>query len=324
MTGGTNAIEVRGLTKTYRTKIERGRAEGGKKERGKKEGVFEAVRGIDLHVAEGEVLAFLGANGAGKTTTIEILEGFRTRDDGFVRVLGEDPATAPRSWRNGLGIVLQESEPDAVLTARELVTQYATYYQSPRPIDEVLELVGLSDHANQRNKVLSGGQKRRLDLAIALIGDPRLVFLDEPTTGFDPSARREAWEMIENLRALGTTVLLTTHYMDEAEHLADRIVVVTNGRVTAEGTAAELADSVSLRTRISWDPAELAIDRLPAALRAETTDEGERLLIETDDVAAIVHSLTAAAVQAATPLSSLSVAKPDLESSFLRLTEADR
>ncbi|MEM7275922.1 MAG: ABC transporter ATP-binding protein, partial [Actinomycetota bacterium] len=203
------AIEVRDLHKSY--------------------GGFQAVRGVDLGVAEGEILAFLGPNGAGKTTTIEILEGYRDRDRGEVAVLGEDPATAPLSWRERIGIVLQESEPVPELTALETLEMHGAYYRNPRPAPEVLEIVGLADSADQRTRKLSGGQKRRLDLALALVGNPELVFLDEPTTGFDPSARRESWGMIEALRQLGSTVLLTTHYMDEAEQLADRIVVIAGG-----------------------------------------------------------------------------------------------
>ena len=299
---------MRGLTKSYRTK----------------DGTtVDAVKGIDLHVDEGEILAFLGSNGAGKTTTIEILEGFRDRTGGDVQVLGQDPETAPLSWRDDIGIVLQESEPDTVLTGRELLTQFSSYYSDPRPVDEVLEIVGLAEHADQRNKVLSGGQKRRLDLAIALIGDPKLVFLDEPTTGFDPSARRDAWGMIENLRQVGATVLLTTHYMDEAEQLSDRIVVIGDGRIAAEGTAADLAEQVKLRTRVTWDPAEVPVDALPEQLRAEADLSGDPAMagIETDDVTAVVHALTTWAVDNDARIDSLAVVRPNLEDTFLRLTD---
>ena len=195
---------------------------------------FTAVDGIDLEVNQGEILAFLGSNGAGKTTTIEILEGFRKRTGGNVEVLGHDPENAPLSWRQHIGIVLQESEPVPELTAGEAVHMQAAYYENPRDPQQTLELVGLADSADHRTRKLSGGQKRRLDLALALVGDPSLVFLDEPTTGFDPSARRESWGMIEALRDLGKTVLLTTHYMDEAEHLADRIVVIGAGKISPE------------------------------------------------------------------------------------------
>lgn len=305
------AIDVRGLTKTYETRDGQ---------------VVEAVRGIDLHVDEGEILAFLGANGAGKTTTIEILEGFRNRSAGEVTVLGEDPETAPLSWRDDIGIVLQESEPDPDLTGREVLTQFSRYYADPRPVDEVLEIVGLGDgHGDQRNKVLSGGQKRRLDLAIALIGNPKLVFLDEPTTGFDPSARRDAWGMIENLREVGATVLLTTHYMDEAEHLADRIVVISEGAIAAEGTASDLANQVDLRTRIDWDPSEVPVDVLPRELWDHVRIGGDppRATVETDDVTSTVHALTSWAVASGVRIDSLAVVRPNLEDTFLRLTNGD-
>ena len=304
----TLAIEAIGLTKSYQTKAGE---------------TVDAVRGIDLHVGEGEILAFLGSNGAGKTTTIEILEGFRTRTSGEVRVLGEDPGNPSKSWREDIGIVLQESTPDGDLTARESVEMYASFYQAPRGVDDVLQIVGLTDSAGQRTKALSGGQKRRLDLAIALVGDPKLIFLDEPTTGFDPSARRDAWGMIEELRNVGSTVLLTTHYMDEAEHLADRIVVIAGGLIVAEGTAADLADQVELRTRVSWDLAEVPVDAVPAGLRdkVELGADGEPAAIETTDVTGVVHALTSWAVDNAARIDSLSVARPNLEDTFLRLTD---
>jgi len=302
------AIEVANLTKSYKTRAG---------------DTVDAVKGIDLHVDQGEILAFLGSNGAGKTTTIEILEGFRERTSGDVLVLGQDPQTAPLSWREGIGIVLQESNPDQDLTAHESVSMYAAYYDAPRPVDEVLQLVGLADSATQRTKALSGGQKRRLDLAIALVGDPRLIFLDEPTTGFDPSARRDAWGMIEGLRAVGATVLLTTHYMDEAEHLADRIVVIGDGLIAAEGTAADLADQVELRTKISWDPAEVPLDALPDGLRHQVATTANGLAIETTEVTPVVHALTSWATSNSARLDSLSVLRPNLEDTFLRLTNED-
>jgi len=297
-----SAIEVRGLVKRY--------------------GDIEAVKGIDLHVEEGEILAFLGPNGAGKTTSIEILEGFRNRDAGEVNVLGEDPEKAPLSWRERIGIVLQESEADSVLTAREAVTMQAGYYTAPRNPDEVLEIVGLSDSAEVRNRKLSGGQKRRLDLAMALVGDPELVFLDEPTTGFDPSARRESWEMIETLRELGNTVLLTTHYMDEAEHLADRIVVIGGGEIVARGTADDLADQVDATTRITWKPAPS--EPLPPAQLPITIDSVTGIaIVETTDVMAHLHALTSWAVENSLDLAELNVARPTLEDVYLKLTSAE-
>ncbi|MFV1990662.1 MAG: ABC transporter ATP-binding protein [Acidimicrobiales bacterium] len=294
----TNAIEVHDLTKSY--------------------GDLEAVRGIDLTVAEGEILAFLGPNGAGKTTTIEILEGFRDRTSGEVRVLGEDPATASLAWRDRIGIVLQESEPVAELTARESLAMQAGYYSSPRSPDELLSLVGLSDSANQRTKKLSGGQRRRLDLAMALVGDPTLVFLDEPTTGFDPSARRESWKMIKALRQHGRTVLLTTHYMDEAEQLADRIVVIANGLIVARGTTDELADQVQATTQISWVPA--VHDPMPPELLGWQINGAGQALIGTADVLPVLHELTSWATDLNVNLPELNVRRPTLEDVYLELT----
>jgi ABC-2 type transport system ATP-binding protein len=289
------AIEVSSLRKSY--------------------GSHKAVDGIDLQVAEGEILAFLGPNGAGKTTTIEILEGFRKPSSGTVSVLGVDPAKAPLSWRERIGIVLQESEPLTELTARESVVMQAGYYSNPRDIDEVLGLVGLADSADQRTRKLSGGQRRRLDLALALVGDPELVFLDEPTTGFDPTARRESWGMIEALRDLGRTVLLTTHYMDEAQVLADRIVVIAEGRVVAEGTADQLADQIKAKTRITW---------LFDSNAAPPTEFGwslaeERAVIETDAVVSALHDLTGWASQTGAALDELEVVRPNLEDTYLEL-----
>ena len=203
-------------------------------------GAIEALRGVSFEVAEGEVFGLLGPNGAGKTTTVEILEGYRTRDDGDVRVLGFDPARADPSFRERIGVVLQQSQLWQILTVRETHRMFAGYYEQPRDVDEVIRLVGLEEKRDARVKTLSGGQKRRLDLGVALVGNPDLVFLDEPTTGFDPAARRAAWEMIRSLRSLGKTILLTTHYLDEAEQLADRVAVLRDGKIVREGTPAEL------------------------------------------------------------------------------------
>ena len=282
-------------------------------------GELAAVDGIDLQVNEGEILAFLGQNGAGKTTTIEILEGFRKRTSGSVSVLGHDPQDAPLSWRERIGIVLQESEPVPELTAGEAVRMQAGYYRSPRNPDETLEVVGLTDSADQRTRKLSGGQKRRLDLALALVGDPDLVFLDEPTTGFDPSARRESWGMIEALREIGKTVLLTTHYMDEAEHLADRIVVIGAGKIVARGTADELADMVDARTRITWKPAA-GDPPPPAGFDAITNDFGN-YQVGTDDTLKTMHELTSWAIDSGIELAELNVARPTLEDVYLELTK---
>lgn len=282
-------------------------------------GDFVAVDGIDLHVAEGEILAFLGQNGAGKTTTIEILEGFRNRTAGSVNVLGHDPQTAPLSWRERIGIVLQESEPVPELTAGEAVRMQAGYYRNSRDPNETLELVGLSDSADHRTRKLSGGQKRRLDLALALVGDPDLIFLDEPTTGFDPSARRESWGMIEALREIGKTVLLTTHYMDEAEHLADRIVVIGAGKIVAKGTAAELAESVDARTRISWRPG--SSEPAPPTHFDASTNVFGHWQINADDTRSSMHQLTSWAIENEVALDELNVARPTLEDVYLELTK---
>lgn len=293
---GEAAIDVSGLVKRY--------------------GDHTAVDGVDLRVERGEIFAFLGPNGAGKTTTIEILEGYRERDGGEVRVLGEDPATASREWREQLGIVLQESQIEAELTAREAITMHAAYFANHLEPDHVLDLVGLTSHADHRARKMSGGQKRRLDLGLALVGDPDLVFLDEPTTGFDPGARRESWGMIENLRELGRTVLLTTHYMDEAEHLADRIAVIVDGAIVARGTAADLAAQVDARPVISWTAGSL--DGLPAGLPAVAVTDGVAAL-ETHDVVGAVHALTSWSRDGGPPLDDLQIAQPTLEDVYLRL-----
>ncbi len=294
-----NAIEVSGLSMRY--------------------GDFVAVDNIDLSVTEGEILAFLGQNGAGKTTTIEILEGFRNRTAGDVEVLGVDPQRAPLAWRERIGIVLQESEPVPELTAGEAVRMQAGYYASPRDPLETLELVGLTDSGGHRTRKLSGGQKRRLDLALALVGDPDLVFLDEPTTGFDPSARRESWGMIEALREIGKTVLLTTHYMDEAEHLADRIVVIGAGQIVARGTAKELADQVDARTRITWKPGP--DDGPPPDSFHATMNDFGNWQVSTDDTLISMNALTNWAVDAGVALDELNVARPTLEDVYLELTK---
>ncbi|WP_419553689.1 ABC transporter ATP-binding protein [Candidatus Poriferisodalis sp.] len=319
MNGGADlAIEVAQLYKHY--------------------GDVEAVAGVDLTVATGEVLAFLGPNGAGKTTTVEILEGLRTRTSGDVQVLGVDPADATAAWRERIGVVLQGAQHPGDLTASEIVTMWSAYYRSPRPTAEVLEWVGLSDAARTRTRRLSGGQKQRLAVALALVGDPELVFLDEPTTGFDPAARREAWNTIGGLRTLGVTVLLTTHYMDEAEHLADRIVVISRGRVVANGTASDLAAHAAIGARISWDADELAPSRLPDKLRELLNGDGSsmppgaaatgaagglRHELVTADVGGVVRELLSAADAAGTRLDSLAVRPPTLEDTYLALTGSD-
>jgi ABC-2 type transport system ATP-binding protein len=284
---------------------------------------FEAVRGIDLQVRRGEIFAFLGPNGAGKTTTVEILEGHRRRTAGEVRVLGEDPQHADRAWRARVGVVLQSSRVEQELTVRECLQLYAGYYPAPRPVHEVIKLVGLQKKAEARGAQLSGGQQRRLDVALALIGDPELVFLDEPTTGFDPSARRAAWEMIDGLRALGKTIFLTTHYMDEAEALADRIAVLRAGRIVAEGTPETLGGRDRAPHEISFtlptgsSPDELST--LPVALRS--CDANGRLVLEATDLMPALSALSAWALEHRHDLSDLQVRRPTLEDVYLTLTE---
>jgi ABC-2 type transport system ATP-binding protein len=277
-----NAVEVHGLRKSY--------------------GDFEAVRRIDFELRAGEVFGLLGPNGAGKTTTVEILVGYRRRDAGEVRVLGADPAQADRRWRGRIGVVPQSGELFPNLTVREHLDLFAGYYDDPRPPAEVLELVGLEEKARAKTRTLSGGQRRRLDLGVALVGDPELLFLDEPTTGFDPSARRAAWETIRSLRSLGKTILLTTHYIEEAHQLADRVAVLTRGEIVASGTPAELigqAPSTVIRYRRN----------------------GEQVVLETEDPVRVLHDLTAEALRDGADLGQLEVHRPTLEEVYLSLTE---
>jgi ABC-2 type transport system ATP-binding protein len=269
-----NAIEVRGLRKSYA-------------------GVA-AVDGVDLSVRQGEVFALLGPNGAGKTTTVEILEGHRRRDSGDVSVLGSDPGTAGRAWRGRIGIVLQTANDAAELTVRESVRHYAGYYADPADVDEVIEQVGLTAKAGARVKGLSGGQRRRLDVALGVVGRPELVFLDEPTTGFDPEARRQFWELIRGLAAAGTTVLLTTHYLDEAEALADRVAVITGGRIVADGTPATLGGRSTAKATVRW-----------------MADDGPRSVL-TDTPTAFIRGQDH-------ELAELTVTRPTLEDTYLAL-----
>jgi ABC-2 type transport system ATP-binding protein len=286
-------------------------------------GSYEAVRGIDLEVARGEILAFLGPNGAGKTTTTEILEGFRKRTAGDVRVLGTDPERAGPDWRARIGVVLQTNAPERLLTVRECLTMYAGYYPGPLPVDRALELTGLTEKAGFRCDQLSGGQQRRLDVALALIGDPELIFLDEPTTGFDPSARRQTWDVVSGLRDLGKTVFLTTHFMDEAEALADRIMILAAGRIVASGTPQTIGGRDIGASIISFTlPDGLTADELPSLAGAEVHGPGEhgRVEVSTDEPVPALHALTGWALGRGLPLADIAVQRPSLEDIYLRLT----
>ena len=283
---------------------------------------YEAVRGVNLEVRRGEIFAFLGPNGAGKTTTVEIMEGFRQATSGAVEVLGHDPWRAPASWRARIGIVLQESEAEPGLSVRECLGLYAGYYPAPRDVDDTLALVDLADQSDQRASTLSGGQRRRLDVALALIGDPELIFLDEPTTGFDPAARRAAWEVIAGLRDLGKTVFLTTHYMEEAERLADRIAVIAAGQIVAEGTPQTLGDRQLEAARISFSaPEGSTAAELPDALGARLTQHASgRLVLASTRVTADLYALAGWALERGLELDDLEVTRPTLEDVYLQLT----
>lgn len=286
-------------------------------------GELRAVDRLDLDIASGEVYALLGENGAGKTSTIEVLEGLRTRTSGSVRVLGHDPADASRDLRDRIGIVLQSTGVERQITVAEAVALYGAVYRRPRPVGEVLELVGLGDRAEARCGTLSGGQRRRLDLALGIVGSPELLFLDEPTTGFDPSARRRAWELVDALRSDGMTVVLTTHYLDEAEHLADRVGVMSAGRLIVEGTPADLQRR-SGRTLVSFRCGGGEDDLAAATRLAETLGDRVRLIdgrieLLTADVTAALHALTSWAVEERVDIDSWSVAQPSLEQVFLDL-----
>jgi len=280
-----SAISVRDLRKSY--------------------GAHEALRGIGFEIAEGEVFGLLGPNGAGKTTTVEILEGYRKRDGGEVDVLGYDPERTDRGFRERIGVVLQQSQLWPTLTVAETHRMFAGYYKHPRDIDEVIAVVGLEKKRDARVKTLSGGQKRRLDLGVALVGDPDLVFLDEPTTGFDPAARRAAWEMIRSLRSLGKTILLTTHYLDEAEQLADRVAVLLDGRIVREGTPAELTGGNS-ETEIRY------------------RQNGREVVIHTTEPTRLLHELTEKALADGSELEGLEVRRPTLEDVYLLITGGEQ
>ena len=302
--GRPPAVTVAGLRKSY--------------------GAVAAVRGVSFAVAHGEIFALLGPNGAGKTTTLEILEGFRVRDAGQVDVLGYDPGNRAtgRALRERIGLVLQDIAVEPYLTVRETIARNAGYYPAPRPVGEVISLVGLTGQARQKVRSLSGGQKRRLDLALGLVGRPDLLFLDEPTTGFDPSARRDAWEMIGGLRAAGTTILLTTHYMDEAQSLANRVAVISDGQIVAEGTPATIGgrDHAQARIRFTLPPGHAPGDLpLPAV-----PSDGDTVTVETAEPTVALHQLTGWALDRGAVLAGLTVDQPSLEDIYLRLTGQDR
>jgi len=295
-------VRVRGLVKRY--------------------GRREAVRGIDLEVHRGEIFAFLGPNGAGKTTTVEILEGFRDRTDGDVLVLGVDPADAGGAWRDRVGVVLQESEPEPGLSVRECLELYAGYYRTPRDVGDTVALVGLTGQADTHAGELSGGQRRRLDVGLALIGDPDIVFLDEPTTGFDPAARRAAWEVIAGLRHLGKTIFLTTHYMEEAEYLADRIAVLAKGQIVAQGPPKTLAGRDRMPASIHFTlPENIGPHDLPEELHsiAETLADNSTVLHSPTPLAHL-RTLADWALGRGLDLADIDVRRPTLEDVYLNLT----
>jgi ABC-2 type transport system ATP-binding protein len=297
-------VSVRGLVKRY--------------------GSHEAVAGIDFEVRREEIYAFFGPNGAGKTTTVEILEGFGQRTEGQVCVLGHDPATAGGAWRDRVGVVLQESQPEPGLSVRECLALYAGFYRAPRDIDETIALAGLTGQAGALGSRLSGGQRRRLDFALGLIGDPELIFLDEPTTGFDPSARRAAWEVVAGLRQLGKTVFLTTHYMDEAEYLADRIAVLSAGRIVAEGTPQTLGGRDHMTTAISFTlPDHVQPRDLPPGLsRLTEPGPGGSTVLHTQSPLVHLQVLGSWALGRGFDLPDLDVHRPTLEEVYLSLTGA--
>jgi ABC-2 type transport system ATP-binding protein len=298
------AISVRDLSKSYGTAV--------------------AVCGISFEVATGEVFGLLGPNGAGKTTTIEILEGYRQRTAGEVEVLGTDPGRPTRGWRERIGLVLQECELDPNLTVRETVTLFASFYPHPRPVDETIELAGLGEKRNARVGTLSGGERRRADVAVGIVGDPALLFLDEPTTGFDPSARREAWSMIEGLRALGKTILLTTHYMEEAQQLADRVAILRAGELvatgTVEGIGRRLGAGAIVRFRL---PAGVTAEAIESATQARVEAAGDVATIRAADPQPVLYRLTAWAEREGWRLEGLEAVRPRLEDMFLELTATE-
>jgi ABC-2 type transport system ATP-binding protein len=305
-TGGspvTAAIEARGLEMRF--------------------GERQVLHGIDLTVGRGEVLCLLGPNGAGKTTTVEILAGFRKRTGGTVSVLGTDPGTAPRNWRDRIGIVMQDCGIDDHLSVLEVMQLHHRYYSAPRPVTEVLELVDLADISSQRVQMLSGGQQRRLDIALALIADPDLIFLDEPTTGLDPKSRRQTWDVFSNLRVLGRTVLLTTHYLDEAQALADRVVVIAGGRIVAEGEPATLGgrDRHTATITFQVEGRGEAVDTLRHRMAERRLLDGDRVTFDTPEPDRVLADMLSWSAATGVQLHGLEVTRPSLEDTYLRLVE---
>ncbi|MDH3606736.1 MAG: ABC transporter ATP-binding protein [Acidimicrobiia bacterium] len=297
------AITVRGLTKQYEA--------------------TRAVDGIDLTVEEGEVFALLGPNGAGKSTSVEIMEGHRSATSGTVTVLGFDPASGGRAFRERIGIVLQETALERELTVSEALQTYAAFYPRRRDVAEVIGIVGLDEKGGARIKTLSGGQQRRLELALGIIGDPDLIFLDEPTTGFDPSARRQAWGLIDNLRSLGKTILLTTHYMDEAQNLADRVAVIARGRIVAEGTPESIGGRADGETTIAFSVEGLGPSELPEVAREGFDEVSGLATVSTANPTAVLNALTGWAMERGLELHNLRVDRPSLEDIYLQLTGHD-
>ncbi|MDK1010191.1 MAG: ABC transporter ATP-binding protein [Actinomycetota bacterium] len=297
---GMSVIEVQDLVKHY--------------------GEIEAVAGVDLSIDAGEVFALLGPNGAGKTTIVEILEGHRTKTSGSVSVLGCDPAKAGRAYRERIGIVLQATAVEEQLTVEEAIDLYGSLYPKQRKTGELIELVGLEEKTHSRIKALSGGQRRRLEFALGIVGDPEVIFLDEPTTGFDPSARRQAWSIVENLTALGKTVLLTTHYMDEAQRLADRVAVIVKGKIVAEGTPETLGGRESATALITFEANGRSIEELPLSAGVATLSENGRVTVRSMDPTRDLHQITGWAIERGVELSGLTVTRPSLEDIYLELT----
>ncbi|MCH7789567.1 MAG: ABC transporter ATP-binding protein [Acidobacteria bacterium] len=289
----------------------------------KRYGDLVAVDEISFSVGYGEVVAILGPNGAGKSTTVEILEGFRSRDGGDVSVLGTDPANGDRTLRDRVGIVLQSSGFDVELTVAETIELYAASYRSPRGVDEVMEAVDIGAKANERIKTLSGGQQRRVDVALGLIGDPELLFLDEPTTGFDPAARRASWDMLSSLRASGTTIVLTTHYMDEADRLADRIIVLDKGRVIADATPETIIGPHSRDPVIRFAASGAPHGSLPETMADRATESDGFITLSTDDPTEDLHALTGWAIEHGVSFHDLELRRPSLEDVYLDLLDGD-